>query len=66
MYNNYSHSEASKYTHRFHNQAGTTNSYDTTKITQINQTMFIFGMVQKTRVQEGYNIRYKQTPPADF
>jgi hypothetical protein len=64
---NYSHSEASKYTHLCHNQAGTTNSYDTTTSTQINQTtLATFGMFQKTRAQELHIIRYKQTPPADF
>jgi len=67
MHNNYSHSEASKYTHLCHNQAGTTNSYDTTTITQINQTMStLLGMFQKTQVQEVHIIRYKQTPPDDF
>jgi hypothetical protein len=67
MHNCHSHGEASKYTHLFHNQAGTTNSYDTTTVTQINQTMLtIFGMFQKTRVQEVHTVRYTQTPPADF
>jgi len=53
MHNNYSHSEAGKYTHLCHKHVGTTNSHDTTTNTQINQIMFtIFGMFQKTRVQE--------------